>query len=88
MYDIGTEVYGFKYGNVSHGCFRYIEDMDKFIGEIGIVDNSDKFSTVLLFQDGRIPRRFSYPTDMIEHHLVEKDSDIDLKQLLTQIKSL
>jgi hypothetical protein len=25
---------------------------------------------------------------MIERHLVEKDSDIDLKQLLTQIKSL
>jgi hypothetical protein len=88
MYDIGTEVYGFKYGTVSRGYFRYIEDMDKFIGEIGIVGSSDKFVTSLIFQDGARTRRFSYPTNMIERHLVEKDSDIDLKQLLTQIKSL
>jgi hypothetical protein len=88
MYDIGTEVYGFKYGNVLRGYFRYIEDMDKFIGEIGTVANSDKLTTALVFQDGARTRRFSYPTNMIERHLVEKDSDIDLKQLLTQIKSL
>jgi hypothetical protein len=88
MYDIGTEVYGFKYVTLPLRGFRYIEDMDKFIGEIGNVASSDKFSTSLVFQDGAITRRFSYPTDMIEHHLVEKESDIDLKQLLTQIKSL
>jgi hypothetical protein len=88
MYDIGTEVYGFKYGIIPLRRFRYIKDMDKFIGEIGTVGSSDKFVTSLIFQDEGRTRRFSYPTDMIERHLVEKDSDIDLKQLLTQIKSL
>ena len=88
MYDIGTEVYGFKYGTLLLRGFRYIEDMNKFIGEIGTVASSDKWVTVLVFQDGAITRIFSYQTNMIEHHLVEKDSDIDLKQLLTQIKSL
>jgi hypothetical protein len=62
--------------------------MDKFIGEIGTVASSDKCVTSLVFQDGAKTRRFSYPTYIIENHLVEKESDIDLKQLLTQIKSL
>lgn len=86
MYDVGTKVYGFEFED-NHGgrSFTYLYTMDKHVGEIGTVILSSKNSTSLEFASGK---RYSYPTEMIEYNLVEKEPEIDLKELLTQIKSL
>jgi hypothetical protein len=85
MYDIGTEVYGFKYENVSGRSFQYMHSMSRFIGEVGTVVSSSKSVTSLKFAT---ENRYAYPTSMIEANLVDKGPEIDLKELLTQIKSL
>lgn len=85
MYEDGTEVYGFKYKDAPGRSFQYTEAMDQFIGEVGTVAASTNKVTSLIFSPGN---RFAYPTSMIEEHLVDKGPEIDLKELLTQIKSL
>jgi hypothetical protein len=85
MYKDGTEVYGFKYEHASGRSFAYIEEMDQFIGEVGTVAASNNNITSLIFNTRN---RFAYPTSMIEENLVDKGPEIDLKELLTQIKSL
>ena len=86
MYEDGTKVYGFRYGYTpTNRIFKYIQEMEKFVGEIGTVVSSNINSTSLIFSTGN---RFSYPTEMIKDHLVNEEPEIDLKELLTQIKSL
>lgn len=85
MYDVGTKVYGFKYKDVPGRHFVYAKSMDQFIGEVGTVVDSTRNVTSVKFDTGN---RYSYPTEMIEDNLVEKEPEIDLKELLTQIKSL
>ncbi len=86
MYEKGTKVYGFKYGtHAGVTQFSYTSTMDKFIGEIGTVVHCSNLATSLQFATGN---QYAYPTEMIKNNLVDKEPEIDLKQLLTQIKSL
>lgn len=85
MYEKGTKVYGFKYENNVPRSYAYMSYMDDFIGKVLTVADSTP-SITSLTPNGK--NRYSYPTEMIKDHLVDTEPEIDLKELLAQIKSL
>jgi DNA-directed RNA polymerase sigma subunit (sigma70/sigma32) len=73
---IGRKVRGFKFEDTRYEKFGYCDDMDKYIGKIGVigryVDEDKSFSVV--FDDDF----WYYPAELIEQHLVEEPIDRDV----------
>lgn len=69
---IGKKVRGFKFDGIHNGVF-YTEEMEKYIGEIGTIKNSNKEVVRVQFKSDW----FIYPASLIEQHLVEEDPEQD-----------
>jgi hypothetical protein len=62
------QVYGFKFESNE---VRFADDMNKYIGEVGIITRTDERCACVRFSDGV---EWWYPLRLIEDYLVEKPS--------------
>lgn len=75
---IGKKVRGFKFDSDDYPHLGYNEGMSYYINQIGvIVDFNGRTTYEVQFTDGRT---WSYPAELIEQHLIEEGSQIDLTE--------
>jgi len=67
---IGRKVKGFRFEDGKHNYLPYSYEMDKYIGEIGVINtyNDSTGNVGVHFKDNF----FYYPADQIEAHLVDE----------------
>lgn len=74
---IGKKVRGFKFDSYDYPHLGYNEGMSDYINQIGVIVDFNGRTTEVQFTDGRT---WSYPSDLIEQHLVEEESQIALTE--------
>ena len=73
---IGKEVYGFKFPD-GHAGLSYPEVKNHFVGEVGIVQDTDRSSAKIIFPKSRHTKRncWWYPKSMVIANLVTELSE-------------